>query len=198
MDENSALTSEKIVTFLKSNILILAIGLVGLIFMGIGFFQMIGSKPSSIEFESVNSKDQQSAEIAVNISGAVINPGVYSLKNDLRIQDALIAAGGLSQEADREYINKYVNLAQKMTDGMKLYIPKTSDNKTQAIAGANSMGKISINSASEKELESLPGVGPVTASKIVNARPYSQIEELLDKKVVGKATFEKIKDLVQL
>ena len=57
---------------------------------------------------------------------------------------------------------------------------------------------VSVNSASQSELESLPGIGPVTAGKIIDGRPYNQVEELLERKIVGKATFEKIKNLISL
>lgn len=141
--------------------------------------------------------------IKVDISGAVLNPGVYDLNSDSRIEQVIQAAGGITEDANQTYISKSLNLAQRVSDGLKIYVPfegETSGGVYPPAGGGVSTSqlgtKISINSATNSELDSLPGVGPVTSSKIVSGRPYSKIEELLDKKVVSKAVFEKIKELV--
>jgi competence protein ComEA len=149
----------------------------------------------------------------VDISGAVINPGVYAFGSEERIVDAIKKAGGLATNADTNYIAKSVNEAMKLTDGMKIYIPKvgetikavqvadgtgeTNGTNTGAVLGTQT-GMISINSASVSQLDSLPGVGAVTAGKIISGRPYGSVEELLSKKVVSSSVYGKIKNKISL
>lgn len=140
--------------------------------------------------------------ISVDVSGSVNKPGVYQLTDGTRIDAAIAAAGGFSQTANTEYISKYLNMAQKLSDGTKIYVPaigeQAANTQIGTVAGTSIQAKVNINTASQSELESLPGIGPVTAEKIINARPYQQIEDLLNKKVVSQSVFEKIKDLVVL
>lgn len=196
----------------KKNWLVLALLAAGLIFVGVGVVQMSAGKTASVKFEkgvevAGASTDSSTAKIKVDVEGEVINPGVYTLKGDARVQDALIAAGGLSANANRNSLN----LAQKISDGQKIYVPAVGETvSTTSImgttgitggsseAGVGSTGLISINNGSQSELESLPGIGPVTATKVIDNRPYGSIEELKSKKAVGSATYEKIKDLITL
>lgn len=141
--------------------------------------------------------------ISVDVSGAVIRPGVYQLNDGSRIEEAIKIAGGFANTANKEYISKYLNLAQKLSDGSKVYIPTEGDPAPQGFGGqgaaagiAGVQSKVNINNASQQELEALPGIGPVTASKIISGRPYQTTDELLNKKVISKAVFEKIKDSV--
>lgn len=141
-------------------------------------------------------------KISVDVSGAVGKPGVYQLEASSRMEDAITAAGGLSKDADQTYISKYLNLAQKLIDGSKIYIPKTGEQSlsktdTPQVAGAAAV-KLNINIASQSELEALSGVGPVTAQKIISGRPYQAVEDVLNKKIVGKAVFDKIKDSISV
>lgn len=135
--------------------------------------------------------------ISVDVSGAVNAPGVYQLKDGSRIEDAVGAAGGFAEVANQEYISKYLNMAQKLSDGSKVYVPVTGENSLPSgvgsVAGTSINTKVNINTATQAELEALPGIGPVTASKIISDRPYQEVEELLNKKVVGNSVFEKIK-----
>ncbi len=149
---------------------------------------------------AVSETPSSSKMVKVDISGAVKSPGVYELPLGSIIKDAILKAGGVTTQANADYLSKNLNLAQKVSDGMKLYIPKTGEAGVSvgSVAGVASQGIISLNSASISELESLPGIGPSTAQKIVDNRPYSDINELLGKKVVGRATFEKIKDKISL
>ena len=141
------------------------------------------------------------SQISVDVSGAVVKPGVYHLTNESRVEDAIKAAGWFSDKANGEYISKYLNLAQKLSDGMKIYIPPQGETGVPSgvvagvSAGSNS-GPININSASQSELEALPGIGPVTAAKIISGRPFQKVEDLLSRKTVSKSVFEKIKGLV--
>lgn len=136
--------------------------------------------------------------ISVDVAGAVLNPGVYQLPESARVEDAVNAAGGFAEQASGEYISKYLNLAQKLVDGSKIYIPKTgeqlSGSQMGSVAGTATPSKVNINSSTQSELEALSGIGPVTASKIISDRPYQSVDELVSKKVVSKAVFEKIKE----
>lgn len=143
--------------------------------------------------------------LSVDISGAVVKPGVYQLKDGSRIEEAVSAAGGFSETANKEYISKYLNLAQKLSDGSKVYIPTEGESVPQGFAGAGAaagiagvQSKVNINTASQSEIEALPGIGPVTAAKIVSLRPYQTLEDLLNKKAVSRSVFEKIKDVLTL
>lgn len=152
-------------------------------------------------------------QISVDISGAVEKPGVYKLSDGSRIEDVVKMAGGFSKEANTEYISKYLNMAQKISDGSKIYVPLQGEQAvanqagvvggTTSLSGVNSTGvksgaKVNVNTATQAELEALPGIGPVTASKIISDRPFGSVEELLSKKVLGKSVFEKIKDQLVL
>ena len=177
-----------------------------MILIGIGSMQMLGGKAAEVKFEKGNSvlgSQGVPLKIKVDVEGQVLNPGVYSLNADSRVQDALIAAGGLTSDANRNAIN----LAAKLIDGQKIYVPAVGEsvssygnnpNQGSTLNSGDISGLISINSATEAQLDSLPSIGPVTAQKIINGRPYSSIEEILSKKAVGKATFGKIKDLISL
>lgn len=141
----------------------------------------------------------QASQLKVDVSGAVNKPGVYSLSSNSRIEDVIKAAGGFSASSSAEYIAKNLNLSQKVADGQKVYIPFEGETYASSqVAGAQVGSKIGINSGSMSELESLPGVGPATATKIVNLRPYNEVSELLSKKAISKSVYEKIKDLVDL
>lgn len=205
--EGSSLSS-RIITTIKGNLVVSALISVGLICLLIGLIQYFAPVPQQIEFKSAESVMSASAsvssEIFVDVSGEVDSPGVYTLASDARLQDALRAAGGLSADADREYVSKSLNLASKLHDGVKIYIPRVGEeNIPVAVAeGRVSMnpasGVPSINSSSQSELEELPGVGPVTAQKIIENRPYTSLEELVSKKSVGQSLFGKIKDQISL
>lgn len=194
-----------IIDFIKRNVLLVSLFSLASVFLGIGTIQLFAQKDQSEEMEFVPAQEQneQMSEIFVNVSGEVEKPGVYKLSSNSRFQDAIVAAGGLSADADRVYVDKTLNLAAKITDGMKIYIPSSGEVSSQAIntnsesvAGASSEGVVNINNASSSQLENLPKIGPATAQKIIDGRPYGSVDELLNKKVLGQATYEAIKDLV--
>lgn len=195
---------EKLKLLIKNNLLVVALLSLGLMFLSIGLIQLFSQEKASVEFKSaedVRGESAQNKKIFVDVSGEVLKPGVYSLSEDARLQDALVAAGGLSGNADRQYIAQYVNLAQKVTDGMKIYVPNVSQGLKTALINngtTSASGFISINQATMAELDKLSGVGPVTAQKIIDARPYSSLSELVVKKAVSSSVFEKIKDKISL
>jgi competence protein ComEA len=144
--------------------------------------------------------DTQSAEILVDVAGAVVAPGVYKLASGSRVADAVNMAGGFSTLADPQFVSKGINLAQKLSDGAKIYIPQKGESGSVVGSSKNieTSGLINVNLATLAQLDTLPGIGPVTAQKIISGRPYSRIEELLEKKIVGASTFEKIKDKISI
>lgn len=198
----------------KNFIFLLFIGL-GLILCIVGFFEYQSSQnsKSEIKFTTVDSNPPTQAlksKVSIDVAGKVIKPGVYELVEGSRLQDALIAAGGMSSNADRAYVSKKINLAQKVTDGAKIYIPAVGemDIKQEALASISYSegievdmsedddGLININTAGLERLETLPKVGPVTGQKIIGNRPYGSIEELVSKKVLGQKTFDGLKDFI--
>ncbi len=190
---------KKFLPVLKKNWLPLGLALLGMIFFVYGLIGFLGSaaKTNEIKFESENSASKPQSLISIDIEGAVISPGVYKLKQGSIIQDALVLAGGLSLDADREFVAKNINLASKLTDGAKIYIPKMNDSSSQVKgASAQALDLININLASAENLDTLPGVGAVTAEKIINNRPFATINELLDKKIVSAKVFTQIKDRI--
>ena len=152
--------------------------------------------------------------VIIHITGSVKNPGIVKLKEGSRIEDAIEAAGGLTEIAD---ITK-VNLAYVVEDGTKIKIPsaseedigdediidsKSGDNiiiEENAVPSNNSTQTININKATEKEFETLPGIGPSLASKIIEYRnqngKFESIEDIKNVNGIGDNKYEKIKDLI--
>ncbi len=197
---------DKYSPLLRKHLIPIVLGFAGLIFLGYGLISLIGPRKgnSDITFEPgdvASSSAKMEVKIFVDVEGAVIKPGIQNLASSARMQDALISAGGLSQEANREWVSKNLNLAAKLTDGAKIYIPKAEEavaasSVSNTTLSVTTSGQININTANEKDLDTLPGVGPVTAQKIISSRPYSSIEDLLNKKVVSSKVFSQIKDKI--
>lgn len=154
--------------------------------------------------------------VMVDVAGAVQNPGLYRLNMGSRVGDAIERAGGL-KDADQVMVGKTINRAKVIVDGMKIYIPYQKDTESSTNTSYNSattdgsisntshnnegtktISLVSLNTATQQELESLPSIGPVTAKKIMDARPYSDIQELVQRKIIGAKTFEKIAAQVSL
>ena len=204
MEELSQNQLDGIYQFIKRYVLVLAVGSLGLILLGIGLIQYFSSPKEEVEFVSNTENEAKlSSSLFVDVEGEVQNPGLYELKEGSRIHDAIIMAGGFSEEADRHYIAQFLNLAKKVEDGAKVYIPRKPENSDGQVAGTYTSNSttavlININTATAHELESLSGVGTVTAEKIIGGRPYSSVEELVSKKIVGQKTFEKIQDSISV
>lgn len=160
-----------------------------------------------------NNLDKPKEEIYVHIVGKVKNEGVITLTKGQRIIDAIEKAGGVTDEAD---LNK-INLAFVLSDGQKVRIPGVNDEENlreeyvtagggnNYIQGGSSVGsgvKVNVNSASQTELETISGVGPSLAAKIINYREkngkFKSIEELKNVSGIGEAKFEGIKDFVDI
>jgi competence protein ComEA len=133
--------------------------------------------------------------IVVDVAGAVAHPGVYHLAAGSRIVDALLAAGGMTGEADLDALNK----AAPVRDGQRIYVPRPGETVPAGSAGSDAQLKIDVNHATAAELEALPGIGPTTAARIVRSRgghPFARIEELQTRGLVTARVFADIRDLV--
>lgn len=139
--------------------------------------------------------------VFVHVAGAVRKPGLYELGPDSRVADAIEAAGGALPKAQIDL----VNLAQVLADGMKIEVPASGEAQpvtTDPSGAPAGTVLVSINQAALEELETLPGVGPVTAQAIISHReeagPFASLEELLEVSGIGPATFAEIRPHVTL
>ncbi len=180
-------------------------GLCGVGLLIYGLWDMVLPDPVTVEIikggEILSTNTEvESATILVDVSGAVQSPGVYKLPMNARLGDALVKAGGLSSQADREWVGKTLNLAKEVKDGEKIYIPILNSQISNAqISNSmpdNNANLININTASEGELDGLNGIGAVRAKAIIAARPYTNIEELVSKAKIPESVYEKIKDSI--
>ena len=162
--------------------------------------------------ETTQNTEEEKKEIVVHIAGAVQTEGIIFLQEGDRISEAIEKAGGTTDEADMSQIN----LATSLEDGMKVYIPKKGEEietqtnsqidlaqgTTKQNTQKQKSSKININKATQAELETLPGIGPSTASKIIVHREengkFESIENIKDVSGIGDAKYNSIKDLITI
>lgn len=184
---------------------------------------LLGSSMQSAQ-GTVTSKATQAKSVRVQVSGAVLEPGIYDLPANCRVEEAIAAAGGMTENADSER----VNLVRKVRDGMQIRVPvqkaaRTSrtqrknaqatagygasttkkSSSTRAGAGKNNSAvqRVRINSASAGELQQLPGIGPALAQRIVETRKggrFTSADDLLRVPGIGKAKLAKLRDYVEV
>jgi competence protein ComEA len=139
--------------------------------------------------------------IRVHVSGAVVSADVYDLSPDSIVRDAINAAGGANSEADLENIN----LAKVLSDGDQVYVPRIGEAPTPVPPGEEgaapaATGPVNLNTATQANLETLPGIGPAIAGRIIEYReangPFATIEDIQNVSGIGPATFENIKDFI--
>jgi len=140
------------------------------------------------------------APLVVDVAGAVLRPGVYSLPRGSRVNDAVRAAGGFSPDADPDA----VNLAAFLADGMRIYVPRRGAPTSSAMplistaaSDSTPSAQLDINSATVEDLEALPGIGPTLAKRIVEYRaehgPFHDLDELVNVKGIGSSLLAKLK-----
>jgi competence protein ComEA len=189
---------------------------------------------ASIQNEAKTSEQEKESfkneKIFVDISGSVVNQGVYEFSEGTRLYEVVKQAGGLSKEADKNYYDRNFNLSRLVVDQEKVYIPSMKEVREgefvnrgaglskilgsdvsgegqgangmessvgeSGVVGDSALHKLNINSAGQSELEELPGVGEKTAQKIIEGRPYTSVEDLLARKIVGESLYTKIRELV--
>lgn len=205
---------------------ILLIILISIIAIGISYYAYQNEKQSQnfieeqnleIEENEVEENKEESKTIIVHVSGAVQKEGVVELEENSRVEDAIEKAGGFKENA----YTKDVNLAYKLEDGMKIYIPTIDEKENTKITTevgtevennydglANTSEeklvseKVNINTANKEELDTLPGIGPSTAEKIINYRKengkFKSIEEIKDVSGIGDSKYENIKDMIDI
>lgn len=138
-----------------------------------------------------------SATAFVHVSGEVVNPGVYELDSNTRLFEAIFAAGGFKIGADQASIN----LAREVTDGEQIIVLKIGQNQNLT-AQAKASASISLNRATQAELEMLPGVGPTLAARIVDWRTtnggFKRVDDLNKVSGIGQKMFAALQKLVVL
>ena len=160
--------------------------------------ELLRFKMSEDELEQEDTIEEKSEKkdelLIVHVSGSVKRAGVYQLEKDKRIIDAIEKAGGMLEEADSDVLN----LAEKIKDGMKIYVPKKGEKPTTS-TNLKSQSYIDLNLAEKEELMTLPGVGEKTADKIIayrEAQPFEKVEDLLKVSGFGKKKMEALKGLI--
>lgn len=242
---------EKISNIIKSNLIICF--LFSFVIGGVVVYLSLQKRIQSnvvVEVSADNSENSsddeklQETNLYVDVSGAVIKPGVYEVKQGTRVGELIGMAGGTSDDASSMWVSRNLNLSKKLEDSSKIYIPfawefyfpkeyKISklvnenysaesdfdddnnkndsededntdetdisdggDSDTSDSGGLEDDGKINVNNATSSELDTLPGIGPAYAEKIISNRPYKDIAEFESKSGLYKSTIENIKELI--
>ncbi len=143
--------------------------------------------------------------IVVDVEGAVAEPGVRELSPGSRIADAIAAAGGYASDVDLAATAAGVNLAQPLTDGQQVVIPRLGEavagaapSQAHGAEGAPAGGLVNLNTATPEELEDLPGIGAVTVQKIVAAReerPFTSLEDAVERGVIHRGQLEDLQGI---
>lgn len=212
----------KLIPFLIQNKKYFLIGSVILIAILFYFFNQSSTEPTTplepIEQLSTTSNDSSSIKvpepinqasiqttIAVDVKGAVKNPGVYTVNAEDRVYDAIIAAGGYKNNAD----SKTINHAAHVQDEMVIYVPKRGEEieptmpiavTTQPIETQSSTNAVNINTADEAGLQTISGIGPAKAKTIIQYRtengPFQSVDDLKNISGFGDKTVERLRPLV--
>ena len=200
--------------------LLLAVGVALLLVLGgIGWLLVTddanpGGEPS-VQLEEVGTRGEvvdgarvaepaptAATSIVVDVEGAVLRPGIYHLLPGARVGDAIAAAGGYDSTVDLDLAAQELNLAALLSDGEKIVVPRTGASSGGASGGeadgGGGDGLVNVNTATAAELEELPGIGPVTAEKIISAReesPFSSLDEMVERGAINRGQLEKIAEL---
>jgi competence protein ComEA len=202
-------------------IIVIALGLGGYyVYNNFGYNNQIESVENGIlvsnnEENITNTTEEKSSnKIIVHITGEVVNPGIVELEEGERIFNAIEKAGGTTKDADTSKIN----LAYVVEDGMKINVPNVNDKseneeyisiaaetdseKSNSTTQTTVKNLVNINTATQTELETLPGIGPSIATKIINYRKekgkFSKIEDIKNVSGIGDAKYENIKNLIKV
>lgn len=188
--------------------------MVGLGLTGFGLYHLLFQTQAHAAplCEELGSSDLSTSSFVVAVMGAVERPGVVSVAPGQRWVDAVQLAGGVTSTADAYFLNREFNLAREVQDGEQIYIPfaqerttgvgggGTASSAAQSAQSAEAVGakRISINSASQLELQHLEGVGEKRAADIIAGRPYQQLEDLVTRGILTQNLFTKNQKSMQL
>jgi len=180
--------------------IMVALGLAVVLLVGARWFGHSGSTgaPAATPVQ-VRAGTTARPKVVVHVAGAVRRPGLYRLADGARVADALARAGGPTRKANLEA----VNLAAPLADGQQVLVPRTvpvAAGVDPASSGSAQVGPVSLSAATLDQLDALPGLGPVTAQKIIDYRTahgaFRSVEELDSVPGIGPATVETLRDLV--
>lgn len=162
---------------------------------GLAYAWTSGKPPDALPPAPLSVAVPSAEVVTVHVSGAVASPGVVAVADGARVADAIAAAGGATAKAQLSAIN----LAAPVSDGEQIVVPDESNASVSAVAGD---GRVAVNRASAADLETLPGVGPVLAERIVEYRdtngPFSTVEDLLDVTGIGEAKLASLRDRIRV
>jgi competence protein ComEA len=174
-----------------------------------GLYTFIRSRPRAIPvMEAGTAGSTPSKSLSVHVAGAVARPGLYSMREGSRVADALTEAGGPMTEASLDDIN----LAARLKDGEKVMVPRSpapvlgqgpgAAVKSESTGQASGGAPVNLNTATAERLDSLPGIGPSFAAKIIDYRekngPFSSVDELENVPGIGPRKLEALRDLVTI
>lgn len=208
------------IDFLKQNKIVIIIGILAIVLIGWNIYNSkedsdVESSTENIVANKENEEKIEEEMIVIHITGEVKKPGVVRVKEGSRIEDIIEAAGGLTENADITNIN----LAYVVEDGVKIKIPAVGDDELSkesyiiegmgenfSIAEGNvenhSNSLININTATQSELETLPGIGPSIASRIIEYRnqngKFKTVNDIKNVTGIGNNKFEKIKEFIKV
>ena len=204
---------EDVVLFLRQNVKSIILAFVCslvLIIGGLFYFNQNKTEDySGVSFSNIsnetNNKDEKAEnkhdeKIFVDVKGAVKHPGVFETTKDKRVKDLIEEAGGLLDDADTSTLN----LSQKVKDQMVIYVLKHGEKPKQISDSSSSSNTdvININTANKEQLMKISGVGKTKAEAIIAHREkngdFKKKEDITKVKGIGKATFEKIKDKIEV
>ena len=183
---------------------ILFFGLVLVVLAAVLLFQALKPSPQPILLSTSTPEPSPQftatpQPLRVYVSGAVQQPDVYALPPGSIVKDALLAAGGPARDADLDRIN----LASPLSDGQQIYVPRLGEESVPVEPPSRlpaSGGKVNINTADVASLETLPGIGPALAQRIVDFRqasgPFERIEDVMEVSGIGPGIFEQIRELI--
>jgi competence protein ComEA len=188
----------------RPRVLAITVGLIAALFFAGRYLARVGAPaPAQVAppLPSAATTAATASRLVVHVVGAVRRPGLYELKQGDRIQDAVTHAGGPTRKADLALIN----LAAQISDGEQIVVPRRGARGAagpagEAATGGAPTGPVHLNSATLEQLDSLPGVGPVTAQKIIDYRekhgPFTAVDELDAVPGIGPARMDTLRDLV--